>query len=228
MLSAVLSPVKILVQCKALDDLLGGGIESGCVTLLYGEAGSGKTNICLQLARNVAREERKVIFIDTEGVSLERLQQICGDDFEVIVKRILFSEPYTIDDQEKIVEKTLKLVEKNKDIGIVILDSATTHFRVTLRNEEREDRRSLTRQVTMLMQMAREMNLPVVLTSQVYTDIETGEYMPLGGHMLTHNAKVLVRLQKVSPNVRRAVIIKHRHIEEQKSATFRLTARGVE
>ena len=224
----VLSSVKVPIQCKGLDDLLGGGVEAGCITLVYGEAGSGKTNVCLQLARNVSRDERKVVFIDTEEVSLERLKQMCGDDFEEIIKSILFSEPYTIDDQEKIVEKTIRLVEKNKDIGLVIMDSATTHFRVTLRNEEREDRRSLARQVTMLMQMAREMNVPVVLTSQVYTDIETGEYQPLGGHMLTHNAKVLVRLEKVGPNMRKAVLMKHRHIEEHKSATFRLTATGVE
>lgn len=220
--------MKIPLQCKSLDELLDGGIESGCITLLYGEAGSGKTNVCLQLARNVARAEKKVIFIDTEGVSLERLRQMCGDDFEVVVKRILFSEPYTFEDQEKMIEKTSMLVEKNRDIGIVILDSATTHFRVTLRNEEREDRLSLTRQVTMLMQMAREMDMAVVLTSQVYTDIESGEFMPLGGHMLTHNAKVLVRLEKISPGLRKAVIVKHRHIEEHKEAGFRLTARGVE
>lgn len=224
----MLPNVKVQVQCKPLDDLLDGGVEGGCITLFYGEAGSGKTNICIQLARNVARDEKKVVFIDTEGVSLDRLRQMCGDDFETVLKKILFSEPYTIDDQEKMIEKTLTLVEKNKDIGIIILDSATTHFRVTLRNEEREDRRSLTRQVTMLMQMAREMNLPVVLTSQVYTDIETGEYMPLGGHMLSHNAKVLVRLEKVSPGVRKAVIVKHRHIEEQKEVAFHLTAKGVE
>jgi len=224
----VLSSVKVPVQCKPLDDLLDGGVEAGCLTLFYGEAGSGKTNICLQLARNIARDEKKVVFIDTEGVSLDRLRQICGDDLDTVVKRILFFEPYTIDDQEKMVEKTFKLVENNKDIGIIILDSATTHFRVTLRNEEKEDRRSLTRQVTMLMQMAREMNLPVVLTSQVYTDIESGEYMPLGGHMLTHNAKVLIRLEKVSPGLRKAVIMKHRHIEERKEAAFHLTATGVE
>ncbi len=48
--------MKIKIECKSLDDLLEGGIESGCLTLLYGEAGSGKTNICLQLSRNVARK----------------------------------------------------------------------------------------------------------------------------------------------------------------------------
>jgi DNA repair protein RadB len=36
--------------CESLDSLLGGGFESGIITQLYGEAGTGKTNIALQLA----------------------------------------------------------------------------------------------------------------------------------------------------------------------------------
>ncbi|TLZ91635.1 MAG: DNA repair and recombination protein RadB, partial [Methanobacteriota archaeon] len=59
--------MKVALGCRALDDLLGGGVEEGCITLLHGEAGSGKTNFCLQLARNVVRAGHKVIYIDTEG-----------------------------------------------------------------------------------------------------------------------------------------------------------------
>ncbi len=101
--------MKVALGCRALDDLLGGGVEEGCITLLHGEAGSGKTNFCLQLARNVVRAGRKVIYIDTEGVSLERLRQICGDDFEVVAKNILFSEPYSFEEQENLIEKAVKL-----------------------------------------------------------------------------------------------------------------------
>src|SRR5947199_9256051 len=97
--------MKVAMGCRALDDLPGGGVEEGCITLLHGEAGSGKTNFCLQLARNVVRGGHKVIYIDTEGVSLERLRQICGDDFEVVAKNILFSEPYSFEEQEKFIEK---------------------------------------------------------------------------------------------------------------------------
>ncbi|MFQ5918985.1 MAG: DNA repair and recombination protein RadB, partial [Thermoplasmata archaeon] len=32
--------MKIEVACPSLDALLDGGIESGCITLLFGEAGS--------------------------------------------------------------------------------------------------------------------------------------------------------------------------------------------
>ena len=85
--------MRVPLGCKPVDDLLGGGFEGGCITLIFGEAGNGKTNVCLQLARNVVRAGKKVIYIDTEGVSMERLEQICGEDFEVVAKNILFSEP---------------------------------------------------------------------------------------------------------------------------------------
>jgi RecA/RadA recombinase len=71
-------PTKYSAGCKSIDELLGGGFESGTVTQLYGEAGSGKTNICLQAAVECARKGKKVIFIDSEGFSPERFLQIAN------------------------------------------------------------------------------------------------------------------------------------------------------
>ncbi len=221
--------MKVAVGCRVLDDLLGGGIEDGCITLLHGEAGSGKTNLCLQLARNVVRAGRKVIYIDTEGVSMERLRQICGDDFDVVAKNILFSEPYSFEEQESLIEKAVKIAESNAEVGLIVIDSITMHYRLTMRDETRRDERySLTRQIARLLKVSRTRGIPVVVTSQVYTDIDTGRYMPLGGHMLSHNAKTIIRLEKVGPSVRAAVLEKHRHREEGSRATFRITARGLE
>src|SRR5436309_16129662 len=93
--------MKVALGCRALDDLLGGGVEEGCIRLLHGEAGSGKTNFCLQLARNVVRAGRKVIYIDTEGVSLERLQQTCGEELDVVAKNILFAGRESVEKQGK-------------------------------------------------------------------------------------------------------------------------------
>lgn len=69
---------------------------------------------------------------------------------------------------------------------------------------------------------------PVIATSQVYTDFESGRYLPLGGHMLTHSAKTIVELAKVGPSARLARLVKHRAAEEGCAARFRLTAHGVE
>ncbi|UCD93025.1 MAG: DNA repair and recombination protein RadB [Methanobacteriota archaeon] len=219
--------MKVKIECKSLDDLLEGGVESGCLTLLYGEAGSGKTNICLQLARNVGKK-KKVAYIDTEGVSTERLKQICGKNYDKIMRNILFWEATNMDEQEEAIEKVVNLAESNPRIGLVVFDSATIHFRVTKKTEERFDRKALTSHVSRLLALARKKDLPIVLTSQVYTDIERGTYEPLGGHMLTHNAKSIIRLEKIGPNARRATVMKHRHLAEANNAEFMLTDKGVE
>src|SRR2546428_430668 len=199
--------MKVALGCRALDDLLGGGVEEGCITLLHGEAGSGKTNFCLQLARNVVRAGHKVIYIDTEGVSLDRLQQICGDDFDVVAKNILFSEPYSFEEQEKLIEKAVKLADGNPEVGLIVIDSITMHYRLTMRDETRRDERyGLTRQIAKLLRASRVRGIPVVVTSQVYTDIDTGLYMPLGGHMLSHNAKTIVRLERTGVSTRAAAV----------------------
>jgi len=88
-------PTKYSTGCKSIDELLGGGFESGTVTQLYGEAGSGKTNICLQAAVECAKKGESVIFIDSEGFSPERFLQIAqsrtggSEDVESIARRIM-------------------------------------------------------------------------------------------------------------------------------------------
>lgn len=210
-----------------MDDLLEGGLEGGAITLFFGEAGSGKTNICLQIASLVASSGKKVIYIDTEGVSLERLKQIAGDNYEEVMKNVLFFEPHNFDEQEKFVDKAVKLAESSLEVGVMILDSATIHYRLTRNDEERGVRKSLSPQLAKLLAAARSKDIPIILTSQVYTDIEKGTFEPLGGHVLLHNAKAILRLDKVGTSARRAVIIKHRHLEEGRKADFKLTKDGV-
>lgn len=217
----------VAIGSASLDGLLEGGLEGGALTLLFGEAGTGKTNICLQVARNVASQGKKVLYIDTEGVSLERLKQMAGDEYEEVMKNILFFEPHTFDDQEKLVEKAVRLADSSLEVGVIILDSATIHYRLTRNDEERGTRKSLSTQLAKLLMVARNKGMPVLLTSQVYTDIDKGTFEPLGGHVLLHNAKAIVRLDKVGASSRRAVIIKHRHLEEGKRADFKLTRTGV-
>lgn len=218
---------KLPFGCRDLDDMLDGGVESGCLTLLYGEAGTGKTTLCLLLARDVARQGKKVVYLDTEGVSMSRLRQVSGADFDGVAKNILFSAINSFDDQERMVDKAIKLAQSNVDVGMIIVDSISMHYRLTSREEERGERKSLAGQSTKLTTIAREKNLPVVVTSQVYTDVETGTYEALGGHALHHNAKVIVRLDKVSPGIRRAVLMKHRSLPEGLAADFKFTLEGI-
>ncbi|MDI6916892.1 MAG: DNA repair and recombination protein RadB [Thermoplasmatales archaeon] len=220
--------MRLKIGCKTLDDLLDGGVESGALTEFYGEAGSGKTNICLQLARNCAEQGKKVVYIDTEGVSTERLKQICGSDFENTGKNILFFEPYSLDEQDKIIDKAVRLAE-GRDVGLIVLDSATMFYRHLLGNgHDVESLRMLSQQITKLLGVARKKFIPVVITSQVFTNIEKNEIEPLGGQALKHSAKAIIRLDKLSRGRRKATIIKHRALSDESCAEFALTNNGVE
>jgi DNA repair protein RadB len=213
--------------CQPLDRLLGGGFESGIVTQLYGEAGTGKTNIVLQLAVQAVARGLRVVLIDTEGFSAERFSQIAGPDAKEIASKIIIFEPLNLEQQQTAIRDTAKIV--GKDFGIVILDSATSLYRLLLEaDDNRAVRRSLSAQVGELQEIARKHRLAVVITNQVYTEIETNRLRPIGGTFLEHISKVIIELEKVGEGLRRARIVKHRSKPEGETAEFRITARGVE
>src|SRR5207245_890248 len=77
------SVAKLTTCSKALDELLGGGLESQAITEAYGEFGAGKSQIGHQLAVNVTRSEDDgglngdVVWIDTEQTFRpERIRQM--------------------------------------------------------------------------------------------------------------------------------------------------------
>lgn len=221
-------PSVIPFRCEPLDEMLDGGVEGGCLTLIYGEAGTGKTNLCLTLARNVALQGKKTIYVDSEGMSMQRLIQVAGADEEKVLKEVLVSEVHSLDDQDRMIGKAIKLVEGNADMGLIVIDSITMFYRLASREEERNERRVLAAQSAKLLTLARRTGLPVVATSQVYTDVETGAFEALGGNVLHHNAKTIIRVERLGPGKRRAVLMKHRHLAEGRTAVFYLTENGVE
>ena len=221
--------MRLKIECSAIDDLLGGGIESGAVTEFFGEGGVGKTNICLQLARNCVLGGKKPIFIDTEGVSFERLEQICGKNYSKINSEILFFSPFSIFEQDEMVQQAVKLVESKTKIGIIILDSGTLFYRIAIgSDDEKSYRQNLSKQIVLLLATARKFDLPIVITNQVYQDIDNDRIAPIGGHILYHNAKAIIQLDKVVDNVRRATIVKHRSLAEGLHCEFQLTDKGIE
>lgn len=223
--------MKFAIGSTTLDEMLNGGIENGALTEFYGEAGSGKTNICLQLLRNAVRQGNKAIFIDTEGVSLERLRQICldKDDFDEIFKGILFFEVYSLAEQDNAIRQAMRLVDGGVEIGLIVLDSATVYYRVGLgKDGELEGRRSLTEQVINLLNIARRKKIPIVITNQVFTDIDKKIFNSIGGQALKHIPEAIIKLEKVGVGKRRAIIEKHRSLPEGLSSEFYLTEKGVE
>jgi len=212
------------LECSPLDELLGGGIESGIITRIYGEAGSGKTNFCLQAARECVLSGKKVAYIDTEGVSVERVRQICVScDYKKILREILFFSPTSFESQEQMTQDALAL----ENLGLVVVDTITMFYRLNLEENRDGTIRSFTRQVTNLQVAAREKNLYVLLTEQVYTD-KNGEIRPFTNRDTEHMAKTILRLERKGVGEREATLMKHRSQPEGKKTCFRIRAAGLE
>ena len=215
---------RIPTGCSSLDDLLGGGLESGSVTLLYGEAGTGKTNFCLQTAYNMVKSGMKVAYIDSEGLSSDRISQIFQE--KEYIKGLLVFQIYSFEEQSDRIAKACRLSEANDKIGLIVIDSMTMFYR--LRSDDISARNEFTRQTEMLLNAARKNEVPVLLTSQVYTNIGSGTVEFLGGNALHHNAKTIIRLDKRNNGKRAAVIVKHRSIPDGKFANYRIVSNGIE
>ncbi len=213
--------------CKPLDELLGGGFEIGIVTQIFGAAGTGKTNICIQLAVECVKQGQKVIFIDTEGLSPVRFKQIAGENAKEIARNIIIYEPLSFEEQYAAVREVERIAGEN--IGLVILDSATSYYRFELEDEETgiKNRRELASQIGFLHALARKHGLAAVITNQVYSDIISGGVRPLGGSSLEHISKAIIQLEKAGEGTRRAILYKHRSRPEGLSAEFRITAEGI-
>jgi len=217
--------------CKPLDEMLGGGVETGIVTQLYGGSGSGKTNICIQLAVECVKSGKKVIFIDTEGFSADRFKQIAGEDAKKIAGDIIIYEPASFEQQYSAITDIEKLM--NEKIGLIILDSAALFYRLGLTQDDSNEeniaiRRELVNQIGILHGIARKYGVSVVITNQVYKDIATGELCPVGGNALEHLSKTIILFDKTGNSKRKATLRKHRSKSEGIYCDFRLTEKGAE
>ncbi|MDO9522208.1 MAG: DNA repair and recombination protein RadB [Methanocorpusculum sp.] len=215
---------KISTGAAGLDTLLGGGIESRMITQFYGEAGSGKSTLCLMAAVEVLRKGAGVVYIDSEGFSIERFSQIAGDSTDEFAKHLYVFEPSTFAEQGLMISECERLI-KSGTAGMIILDSATALYRVEQMNTK-DALSMLSRQMMVLLGIAKRYDIPVVITNQVFMDIDHHRLSGLGGTALSHISKAIIRVEK-HEGFRRAVVFKHRSQAEGKSWEFVLTGTGV-
>ena len=218
---------KVSTGSQIFDNFIG-GYETDIITTVYGPSGSGKTNVCLIAAVNIAKD-KKVIFIDTEGgFSVERLKQICPD-YMKILPNILIFKPTTFNEQINAVNKIKQIV--GQSVGLIIVDTISMLYRLELGSSEDvyEVNRALGKQIALLAEIGRKNNIPVILTNQVYADFDDKNKVNMvGGDLLKYGSKCLIELQKTPDNLRRAIVKKHRSIQEEEEITFKIVGNGLE
>jgi DNA repair protein RadB len=210
----------------ALDRLLGGGLEIRTITQFYGGPASGKSTLCMIASVACLRTGHAVVFIDSEGFSIERFRQIAGEDTETIAEHLFLFEPVDFEQQGVMISDADRVLKTQKP-GLLILDSATALYRTDL-ERGRDAMQMLTRQVIHLLGYAKRYELPVIVTNQVYMDTAKNAYFGLGGTALEHISKAIVRLERLDqPGLRRATLVKHRSRPEGESFDFEIVQDGI-
>ncbi|KAG0465753.1 hypothetical protein HPP92_019917 [Vanilla planifolia] len=204
--------IRITTGSQALDELLGGGIETLAITEAFGEFRSGKTQLahtlCVstQLPINLHGGNGKVAYIDTEGTFRpDRIVPIAerfGMDPGAVLDNIIYARAYTYEHQHNLL---LGLAAKMSEepFRLLIVDSVIALFRVDFsgRGELAERQQKLAQMLSRLTKIAEEFNVAVYMTNQVIADPGGGVFIsdpkkPAGGHVLAHAATIRLMLRK--------------------------------
>jgi DNA repair protein RadB len=197
----------------AFDSLLGGKYSLDTINLIYGPAASGKTTCCLLAAIAVVKNNGKVIFIDTEnGFSIERLKQLCGEDYKEIMENIFLLKIKSFDDQKKKFDMLFKIVKDGR-INLVIVDTLGVHYRKVLKEDVTGVNNALIEQLKILKYII-QLGVTVLITNQVYANInEKDKIESVGGKMVKNFSKILIELQNMPHGNRKAILLKPKHKE---------------
>lgn len=174
------------------DELINGGYNNE-ITTFYGIGGSGKTTFCLLAALNLVKNNKKVIYIDTEiNFSVERVKQILGEISIDALDNIIAIKVKSFKQQQDQIKNLSNLIRLGK-ISLVIIDSIGHYYRSLYKKHSDLANRMLSSQLRMLKEISVE--CPVIITNQVYMDIESNEIKMVGGSIVESDTDLLIRLE---------------------------------
>jgi DNA repair protein RadA len=212
------SKEKISTGSKALDSILGGGVEIGSITEFFGAYGSGKTQLAhfLSVMIQTMTEDGITVYIDTENTfRTKRIKDFAkglGLDPEEALKRVKVARAYNTDHQMLLIDKAEELVKNGEKVKLLIVDSLTSHFRAEYvgRGTLAERQQKLNKHMHAIAKFADINNVAVLLTNQVMAkpDMFFGDpNAPIGGHIVGHNSTFRIYLLRKKDGVRKAKLV---------------------
>ena len=205
---------RISTGSKNLDDLFVGGIETGSLTEIYGEYGTGKTQLCHTLSILVQQSKSKgglngkAIYVDSENTFRpERIVSIASardlDPYKSL-ENIIVAKAYNSAHQELILEETGPIIDSN-NVKLLIVDSAVAHYRAEFlgRATLSERQQKLNKFMHILVRIAETYSVAVLATNQIQSspDAIFGDaYRPTGGHVVAHTSTYRVFLKRSGKN----------------------------
>lgn len=181
-----------------IDGLLKDGVPRGDITHFFGENGSGKTTICLMTASKALGENQYCFFLTPKKFPIERFKQISEPEIGYIDNLFVFESMSHRDQKEAIFGLEKNIEEVVGEVELVVVDDLTNYYSPGSVDEEERFKlkKELANQLIKLVGLSRRYSFCVLVTNQVYEDIESGEKKPRGGRLVTDISALNVELKK--------------------------------
>jgi len=195
---------------KELDGLLGGGMETGSITEIFGEFRTGKTQLChtlcvtSQLPLEQGGCEGKAMYIDTEGTFRpQRLLEIAekyGLDGQDVLDNVSYARAYNSEHQLQLLVQASCMMSEGR-YGLLIVDSCTGLYRTDYsgRGELSARQMHLAKFLRALSRLASQYGIACVITNQVVAQVDGGigdAKKPIGGNIIAHASTTRLYLRK--------------------------------
>ena len=212
--------IHLTTGSKELDKLLGGGIETGSITEIFGEFRTGKTQIChtlcvtCQMPLESGGGEGKALYVDTEGTFRPQRLVSIAEKFGLnpvdVLDNVAYARAYNSDHQSKLLQQASGMLAESR-YALLIVDSATALYRTDYsgRGELSARQMHLARFLRSLMRLADEFGVACVITNQVVASVDGAAAMfnadpkkPIGGNIMAHASTTRLSLRKGRGNAR--------------------------
>jgi len=235
--------ISITTGSKELDTLLGGGLETGSITEIFGEFRTGKTQLChtlavtCQLPLDMGGGEGKCLYIDTEGTFRpERLLAVAeryGLNGEEVLDNVAYARAYNSDHQSTLLIQASAMMAEQR-YSLLIVDSATALYRTDFsgRGELSARQMHLARFLRTLLRLADVFGVAVVITNQVVAQVDGAAMFaadpkkPIGGNIMAHASTTRLYLRKGRGETRICKIYDSPCLPESE-AVFAINADGI-
>ena len=155
------------------------------INLVYGESATGKTTLAMQESLKEAKENRKIAYIDTENsFSIERIKQM-NEDYNELIKKIFLFQPKSFVEQHELIKKIGRF-------DFIVIDTIGNHYRIDVKNNLYKANARLNKQLNTL----KELNCKVLITNQVYFDINKNRNRNVGDNILVKYVDNIIKLEK--------------------------------
>jgi DNA repair protein RadA len=229
---------RISTGSKNLDELLDGGIETRAITELYGEYGTGKTQICHTLCVTVQQSKAednisRALYIDTENTFRpERIASIASArkiDPRVALENVIVAKAYNSSHQEVIIQESPNVINLH-NIKIMIVDSIVSHYRAEFlgRSVLSERQQRINRLLHILLRIAETCKIAVVITNQIQSSPDAIFGDPnkaTGGNVMAHTSTYRLYLKKAGKNRIARMVDSPYHLERE--ILFALNEQGI-